>query len=307
MTAPTESEAASRPATDPLALALAPAAAIAIGGVPFVTVGLYRVGFDVPSALFWRALFSFAVIAVAAMVMRTPVTTAWRNGGGRVFALALTIGTLQTFCYFQAISRLPTSVVILLFFLYPLVTIVLQRVVFGVRAAPLAIAAGVLILIGAGLTGSGTLRLEGVRLTDVAIALVPPFTYAAYAIALVRVGGGLPVVAGAGMIQLGTLVGFMLLALPGGLVVPWNVDGWARVAAVGVLGSAFHVLVLAYSLPRLGPTLYAIVSSLELVTVVVLGVLLLGETLSVAQWLGVVLVLVGILLYRPARGGRPAE
>jgi drug/metabolite transporter (DMT)-like permease len=42
-------------------------------------------------------------------------------------------------------------------------------------------------------------------------------------------------------------------------------------------------------------------SSLELVTVVVVGVMFLDETLSPGQWAGIVLVLGGILIYRPAR------
>jgi drug/metabolite transporter (DMT)-like permease len=41
-------------------------------------------------------------------------------------------------------------------------------------------------------------------------------------------------------------------------------------------------------------------SSLELVTVVLVGVAFLGETLSAGQWAGIALVLGGIALYRPA-------
>lgn len=291
-----------RPAADPLALVLAPAASVTIGCVPFVTVGLYGRGFDASSVMFWRALFAFAVLAGLALALRTPFAAAWRAGGRRMFALALFVGTAQTWCYFHAIGRLPTSVVILLFFLYPLVTIVLQRIFLGVRITALALAAGTLILLGAGLTGSGTLALGEVGVLDAALALVPPFTYAAYAVALSRQVGALPAVTGAVFIQLGSLAGFGVLVSLFGLHVPEDADSWARVVAVGVFGTAFYTVVLAYALPRLGPTFYAILSSVELVTVVVLGVALLGERLTVVQWSGVALVLGGILLYRPARG-----
>jgi drug/metabolite transporter (DMT)-like permease len=291
-----------RPAADPLALVLAPAASVAIGCVPFVTVGLYQRGFDAASVMFWRAFFAVAVVAGLALALRTPFAAAWRAGGKRMFTLALTVGTAQTWCYFFAIGRLPTSVVILLFFLYPLVTIVLQRIFLGVPVTALALAAGTLILLGAGLTGSGTLALGGVGAFDLALALVPPFTYAAYAVALSRQVGALPAVAGAVFIQLGALAGFGVLVALFGLRVPDDADSWSRVVAVGVFGTAFYTVVLAYALPRLGATFYAILSSVELVTVVLLGVALLGERLTVVQWSGVALVLAGILLYRPARG-----
>jgi drug/metabolite transporter (DMT)-like permease len=46
-------------------------------------------------------------------------------------------------------------------------------------------------------------------------------------------------------------------------------------------------------------------SSFELVTVVFLGVLLLGEELSPTQWVGVACVLGGMMIYRPAAERRP--
>jgi drug/metabolite transporter (DMT)-like permease len=48
--------------------------------------------------------------------------------------------------------------------------------------------------------------------------------------------------------------------------------------------------------PRLGPTTYAIIANCELLTVVVVGVVVLGETVTPTSALGGELILAGILL-----------
>jgi drug/metabolite transporter (DMT)-like permease len=54
-------------------------------------------------------------------------------------------------------------------------------------------------------------------------------------------------------------------------------------------------------MPRLGPTTYAIIANCELLTVVVVGVVVLGENLTPTRALGGGLILVGILLHRWVR------
>jgi len=289
------------PRIDPAALLLAPASAVAIGCVPFITVALYHNGFDAASATFWRAAFAFMIVGPAALMFRTPLVAAWRNGGNRTFALALTIGVFQTYCYFRAIEALPTSVVVLFFFVYPLIAMALQRVLFGVTGSALGVVACLMILIGAALTGSNTLGIGEARAIDFFFAVMPPLTYGLYAVLLARFGGAIPALANAAFLQLGSLLGFTVLVVVFGLRIPDSTANWARVAAAGILGSAFHILALAYCLPRLGATGYGVLSSLELVTVVLLGVFVLGEQLSPWQWLGIVCVLTGILVYRPAK------
>ena len=304
MSQPAGGGAAEPPRVDALALTLAPLGSVAVGCIPFVTVELFRAGLDTASVMFWRAAVALTVLAVIALAARTPLTAAWRDGGRAMCAIAFVLGTLQSYCYFRAIEKLPTSVCVLLFFLYPLITVVLQRWVYGLRAPAITVAACALILFGAGLTGGTSLTLADAHPRDLAFALACPLSYSFYSIVVARNARTVPVFSGAVFIQLGAVGGFAILVLIGGLIPPPDLGGWLRVVAIGVLGTAFYTIALAYSLPRLGAIGYGILSSLELVTVVVLGVALRGERLGTVQWLGVGLVLAGILLYRPARGAR---
>ena len=71
--------------------------------------------------------------------------------------------------------------------------------------------------------------------------------------------------------------------------------------AIGIVGGVIQISSFAYALPRLSAGGYSIIVSMELVTVVLLGVTVLGETLSVPQAIGIALVAIGIVTDRLAR------
>src|SRR5215216_6369014 len=62
-----------------------------------------------------------------------------------------TLGAAQTLCFWESLKTLETSIAVLLFYTYPAVTLVLDRVLFGQPIRPLAVACILVILLGAGL------------------------------------------------------------------------------------------------------------------------------------------------------------
>ena len=70
----------------------------------------------------------------------------------------------------------------------------------------------------------------------------------------------------------------------------------------GALGPGALVITLfSYSVPRLGPSSYAIIANLELVTVVSVGVTLLGEKMTPERIVGGALIIAGIVGYGLSR------
>jgi drug/metabolite transporter (DMT)-like permease len=67
------------------------------------------------------------------------------------------------------------------------------------------------------------------------------------------------------------------------------------IAALGP--GALTVTLFSYSVPRLGPASYAVIANCELVTVMLIGVLWLGERLTPVRSIGAGLILVGIALH----------
>ena len=72
---------------------------------------------------------------------------------------------------------------------------------------------------------------------------------------------------------------------------------WLLLLTIALGPGALSVVLFSYSVPRLGPSSYAIIANSELITVVLLGVLLLGERLSLDRAAGAVLMGAGIVVH----------
>jgi drug/metabolite transporter (DMT)-like permease len=77
---------------------------------------------------------------------------------------------------------------------------------------------------------------------------------------------------------------------------PTTGPGWAAIAAVVVVATVIPIVTFLAGLERIGPTNAAMLSVLEPLVTVMLGALLLGETLTTAMLLGGGLILGAVLL-----------
>lgn len=106
-------------------------------------------------------------------------------------------------------------------------------------------------------------------------------------------------------------VGFKLAAVrtaPAAFDLAWLtrvfVERWIYLSVVGYIGAFFTWMTLLKHAP-IGPAFAA--SHLEIVSVLILSVSVLGETLSGRQALGSALILAGILLLTPSRNAPRIE
>src|SRR5215472_12033383 len=82
-----------------------------------------------------------------------------------------------------------------------------------------------------------------------------------------------------------------------GLNVPAAAGTWLVLLVIAFVPGALSVVLFSYSVPRLGPGSYAIIANCELVTVVVIGVVALGEDLTASRVLGGALIASAILVH----------
>jgi drug/metabolite transporter (DMT)-like permease len=212
--------------------------------------------------------------------------------------------------YFAAITRIPVSTALLIEYLSPLVLVGIvwvrtrrpPRVVVFIGSA-LAIG-GLVLTIGPGSLGGG----DGLGFIFAFIAMLGVVGY--YLIAA-RPSNGLPPVAFAsaglllGSLVLGVVgaVGVLPLSANFGAVpmgsaqVPW----WVPLGLVALVGTAFAYVASIIASERLGSRLMSFVGLLEVVFASVFAWLLIGETLTLVQIFGGVLILGGIALVRMER------
>jgi DME family drug/metabolite transporter len=109
-----------------------------------------------------------------------------------------------------------------------------------------------------------------------------------------------PLIGAAGL-YIGMAATFGLMTAWLGLQVPTSPAGWALLLFVGLGPGAVTMTLFTYSIPRLGASSFAILANTELVVVVSLGVLVLGETLTPWRAVGGALIVAGIIAHIVAR------
>jgi drug/metabolite transporter (DMT)-like permease len=298
---------------NPSATRLWPAALAAVSGsalvgvMPLVARELYAAGLSAPSMLFWRYVLALSALAAAAWAIGLDLPRAWRSGAWRIALVGATLGAAQTLCFWESIKTLETSIAVLLFYTYPVVTLALDRLVFKQPIRPLALFCIAVILLGAALiTGpglhDGTLDARGL-----AWALPAPLIYALYLAINARMLRRHPPLIGSMGLFAGMAVTFGITAAIFGLDVPRGSTGWALLLFIGIGPGALTMTLFTYSMPRLGASSFAILANAELVTVVAIGVLVLGEAMTPGRAVGGALIVAGILTHALSRQPAPTN
>lgn len=275
-----------------------------VGSVPMFATGLYQGGMGAASMLFWRYWIAMALLVPLAIWTSPSVRDDWRRAGRALFLNAITLGAVQTFTYFKALETLPSSIVVTIFFTYPILTLALDHFVFRLPVGIGSLLAVGLVFFGALLTGWPSLSLAATDPVGIACAIATPIVFAAYMAVSYRFTRQTSPFMGAACIYGGLACTYAAVALAIGLKMPASTQGWLAMLWIGTFGGLVQISAFAYALPRLSSSGYSIVVSMELVTVVILGVLVLDEHLSLIQFAGVLLVVLGIIADRILRARR---
>lgn len=277
------------------------AGSVMVGFLPIAARRLYAEGMDPFSMLFWRYGIGLVALAGAARIAGLDLRRAGREGALRLTLVGASLGSAQTLCFFESLRWLETSIAVLLFYTYPAVTLVVERVVFKRRVRPIAVFCVALILAGAGLITVPGLRGGAIDPRGLLWAVPGPLIYALYLAANARLMGRHPPLLGAGFLYLGFAATYLAVVAVSGLQHPATAAGWLALLFVALGAGALTITLFSYSVPRLGPASYAIIANCELVTVVLIGVLALGETMTAGRALGAGLVVCGIVVHGLSR------
>jgi drug/metabolite transporter (DMT)-like permease len=295
------------PMTQPDAARIWPAALAALSGsalvgvMPLMARVLYADGLGAPSMLFWRYAIVLVALGAAAKAMRIGLRAAWRGGAWRILLLGGTLGAAQTLCFWESLKTLETSIAVLLFYTYPVVTLALDRLLFGHPIRPVAVVCILVILFGAGLITAPGLQGGTIDPRGLLWAIPSPLVYAFYLAINSRLLRHYPSLVGATGLFGGMAVTFGVMALLLGLEMPTAPATWGVLVFIGLGPGALTMSLFAFSVPRLGASSFAILANAELVIVVLIGILLLGEAVTPGRAVGALLIVAGILTYGMSR------
>ncbi|MGH2968683.1 MAG: EamA family transporter, partial [Solirubrobacteraceae bacterium] len=128
-------------------------------------------------------------------------------------------------------------------------------------------------------------------------------SYSGYILVSDRVTGDLDALPLSALVTTGAAVSFGIAgAATGSLDAGFASEGWAWLAAIALVSTVTPIVLFFAGLRRVGPSMAAILSTLEPPTTVVLAYVAFGESLTAVQLSGAALVLGAVLLMhaRPA-------
>ncbi|MBV8046830.1 MAG: DMT family transporter [Paludibacterium sp.] len=246
----------------------------------------YADGVDTTSLLALR--FTLAAVVLGVWVRRQRIALPrgkdlWGFAGlGALFAS-------MAWTYFSALHYASSGLVALLVYVYPVMVAVLGALLgldrFG-RAETVALAAcavGLYLLLGQSLHAGSPM--------GIVLALLSGLLYAIYILCNSRFGQGVHPLGAAWVVIVSAAVIDSLIAAGLHLTLPSSPTGWGALVALACFSSALANSAFLIGLRHVGPTLASVLSTLEPVITVSLGLAFLGESLSPSALAGSALVL----------------
>lgn len=278
------------------AIGLVLLSALGFGSMAIFAKTAYSAGVSPSMLLALRFLLAAAILAPLVWFRRL------RMPRGRVLAGFVLMGALytaQSQCYFTALMHASSGLVGLLLYVYPVLVTMLAVMIGWEKLDRRTVALLVLAVAGMAITLGN--ELQGQPL-GIVLGLSAAAIYAVYIV----IGGRLTLdadpLAATLIVMTVSAVGNGGFALAGGSDLPSGSLAWLAIGAIA-LASVIAVAAFLLGIKYIGASQASIISTLEPVITLCLGVALLGESASAGQLVGgaMVLAVVVLLALRPRK------
>lgn len=271
-------------------------AAALYGTNPLFAVPLYSVGMNATSVLLYRYLLGIPILAlmlIAHSERLLPHLDQLMPAG----CVGIVMG-ISSLALYEAYGCMNPGIASTLLFMYPLFTTVIMTVFYHEKlrlltCLSLAIMfAGLYLLLNPG--PDAAFNFKGVALTTISA-----LSYAAYLIAF-KVSKTLQAIPNKQslLVQLmsGSLVFVAASASGQALTLPASLFAWGNLAALTILPTVLSLLFTIRAIRLVGPTPTALFGGLEPITAVLLSILFLGQSLTLDESIGGLLIILATML-----------
>ena len=261
---------------------------------------IYQSGSDPLTMIAFRSAVFVSILGPVMLALKQPL---WLPVRDRLFSVGLgVLFTIQGLCFFTAISRIPVSIGTLIEYTYPFQVAIVSRFLFGELLTIARLSLIIVALFGLGLVletpaEAGGLDNFGVGLMVVASMLLTTKILLTHRL-LTRVDSRRVALYMSATVAAVCMSAFVLTPLTPAW--PETTEGWCFLW-LAPASNLFGVLCFYTGLSMIGPGRAAMLSNSEPLVILILAVMILGETLTVVQSLGAALVLFAIVAFQMVR------
>ncbi len=270
-------------------------AAATYGMNPLFALPLYKTGMDPDSVLFFRYLFAIPLLGIM-IKARGRTFKIQRKETFPLIIMGLLVA-LSSLTLFQSYNYMAAGIASTLLFVYPIMVALIMAFAFKEKLALQTIVCMLLALGGIGLLykseDGSTLSLIGTLLV-----FASALSYAIYIVGINQTT--LKNVATLKVTFYVLLFGLSLFAArllySGVLNTPDQWYLWGNLLALAVFPTAISFLYTTSAIQYIGSTPTAILGALEPVTAIIFGITVFGESLTVRESIGLVMIIVAVTL-----------
>ena len=290
-------------------------AAASYGTNPVFAKPLYADGMNPDSVLLFRYAFGIALLGLLMIWngwRRHNLSTAFRVSRHSLQQLVILgiLMALSSLTLFLSYNYMPVGIASTLLFTYPILVAVIMTLVYHEPMSWLVVICLLLATSGVGmLCEQGETPLDTSNLSNspwgvspfmigALLVLLSSLSYAIYLVGLnktrVRTIASMPVTFY--VLCFGFLLFVWRICFGDAFTLPQHGVMWLNLIALGLLPTVVSLLLTAWAIQRIGSTQTALFGALEPVTAVVLGIIFLGESINLREFLGMVLIFVSVTL-----------
>lgn len=279
----------------PYALAVAGVlvASICFGLVPYFSRGLTQQGVAPYAVAFYRYIVAAILLLPVLIVHRK----AWREiCWGLAAGAVMGLGWIG---YVTALEALPASTVGVLYMTYPVFTLVIAWALFSDAPTRRALLASGLIVLAA-ITAGAPASVSPQHIPTLLAALAAPFGFGFGICVLVHRLSRIAPLARIASVSLGSVLGLSPLILSADVqqLLPEGQSDWILIIGIGLVTALVPQLIYTICSPLIGASQTAVVGSIELPTMFVVGFVAFGEAITAPQTIACALVLAAIAITR---------
>lgn len=269
-------------------------AAASYGTNPIFAIPLYREGISVTSVLFMRYAMAVAIMFFATMI-KSPKAFVIKPKYVGLLAFMGILMVLSSIALFESYKYLSAGIASTLLFFYPVMVAVIMAIFYKERLTKKSWACLVTAFLGVVILSKND---DGgfISLLGLTLVMLSSLSYAIY---LVYINRGPMKKINTSTITFYVILGGFLVMIPyclldGGLMLPKTTPAWINAIGLGFFPTVISLIFTSRAIALIGSTETAIFGALEPLTAVILGILILGETLTITPAIGMILIFVSV-------------
>lgn len=269
-------------------------AAAAYGTNPIFAIPLYHEGMTVSSVLFMRYAMAVVIMLIVTMI-KSPKSLVIKPKHIGIIAFMGILMVLSSIGLFASYKYLSAGIASTLLFFYPVMVAIIMAVFYKEHLTKRSWICLVTAFLGVVILSKGD---DGGMISIIGLALVM-FSSLCYAIYLVYINRGPMKKIDTSAVTFYVIAGgFLVMAInciiDGGVIHPHSTKAWLNTIGLGVFPTIVSLIFTSRAIALVGSTETAIFGALEPLTAVILGIIILGETLTIQPAIGMILIFVSV-------------